>query len=589
MEGIKLKKHFIYISLILIVVALFVYFGWTGYSPDTEAVYVIPFIIALLIASLVFLVLWTKHVTSTRVFTYGLNTIVMVMGVIGILILINFISYRQNYREDFTENQKFSLSDQTDKVLAKLDRELNIIAFYQDGDTASRTRLEDLMEEYTHLTDNIKYEFVDPVRNPNEAMQYGVKQLGVVVLEFPGGGWYKITTGTLEKLPEGLDITGLMPLVGQELSKDELTKKLNEGNFSSEEIQLILACAMKGNNKREKLSGELTEEGLTNAIMNLLQDQRKVVYFLSGHNEASLSDSLTVIKDDLEKETYEVKELFLLKDLKIPEDCNLLIIAGPEKKLEQPELDAINTYLEKGGKLMVMVDPMKTGLEEFLLSWNVEVFNDLILDFSGIGQIFQLNEVVPVAADYPEHEITKDMQSIATGFPIARSLSYKNDENNPERQGQILVQTLPNTWSYRGDLELNMEPEIDPARDVEGPLAIAVAVTVPVKEDKEDENIDIVNPGEDDKPEDEARIIVIGNSSFIQNQFVEFQGNADLFLNMVNWLTEQEDLISIRPKDSKMYSLDLTPSKSIIIFLLTIIMFPLLLIVTGVAVWLYRR
>jgi len=592
-----LKKHSIYISALLLLVSIIVYFVWKHYSTETETVYILPVILTLLVASLVFLVIWTKAVTSARVFAYGINTVVMVFGVIVILILINFISYRQNYRKDFTEDQRFSISDQTQKVLKKLSESITITAFYQEGDMASRSKLEDLMEEYTHIRPDIKYEFIDPVKKPNEAMQYGIKQDGIVILEFSGGGWVKITKPTVEKVGEVIDVVRLEPLIDQEFSREELRDKLLGLNFSKEEAELILTCALSGNDKREKLSGEITEEALTNAIMKLLQEEEVSLYFLQGHNELSLEGDLSSIKEELTKEGYNVKELILLKDLHIPPDCKLLIIPGPEKELLEPEIEVINEYLKKGGKLMVMVDPLKASLKDFLMSWNVEVVDDIILDFSGIGQLFELNEVVPIGIEYPPHPVTEQMTNVATGFPLARSVSPVQGGNPsyPDITVQPLVNTVPErSYSYRGSLDMDSlaKLEIDPSRDVEGPVSLALAITAPIKEEeqnKEEEPFDPMKPPEEDKAKNEVRMIVIGNSTFVCNKFLAFQGNSDLFLNMTNWLTEQEDLISIRPKDPKMYTIDLSPQRSLLIFLITIIMFPLLLIITGVTVWLYRR
>jgi len=402
-----------------------------------------------------------------------------------------------------------------------------IYAFYQDGDSGSREQFKDLMEEYMHLSSKVNYKMIDPVKNPNKAIEYGVKQLNTVILE---------------------------------VTPD----------------------------KREKLTEKVSEQALTNAILKLTKSgSNKVVYFLKGHTKGN-ADDFSAVKDALKKETYEVKDLMLLQDQLIPPDCSIIIIPGPDTALEKPELDAINGYLKGGGKLMVMVDPMKPDLAQFLSQWNIRVENDLVLDVSGIGQqIFGTSASMPLAVDYPEHEITKDMKGMATIYPLARSISViPNASPKQGSSADVIINSLPQSWSYRGKLDKLADVKPDPSRDVKGPVSMGVAVKIPVQEEKKDAS---APPQEEKKPGKETRIVVVGNSSFITNKYLTFQGNSDMFLNMINWLGQQEDLISIRPKNPEMHQLDLTGRQSILIALATLVVFPLLIIITGISVKVHGR
>ncbi len=523
MEGIIVKKNCLLISIILLVLVIAGYFVWTTYYSTVEPVYIVPFFCVLLIASLVLLVLWIKQNTSARIFAHGTNTVVMVIALIGVLTLINYISSKHSYRKDFTLNKTFSLSDQTEKILKGLNQNIMIYAFYQDGDSGSREQFKDLMEEYMHVSSKINYKIIDPVKNPNKAIEYGIKQLNTVILE---------------------------------VSPD----------------------------KREKLNDKASEQSLTNAILKLTKSgSNKVVYFLKGHTKGN-SDDFSLVKEALKKETYEVKDLMLLQDQLIPADCNIIIIPGADTALEKPELDAINGYLKNGGKLMVMVDPMKPDLADFLSQWNVKVENDLVLDVSGIGQqIFGTSASMPLSVDYPEHEITKDMKGMATIYPLARSVSVIPKQGI---SADVIINSLPQSWSYRGKLDNITDVKPDPSRDVKGPISMGVAVKISVEEEKKDVS---TPPQEDKKPLKEIRIVVVGNSSFVSNKYLSFQGNSDMFLNMINWLGQQEDLISIRPKNPEMHQLDLTGKQSILIALATLVVFPLLVIITGISVKVHGR
>jgi ABC-type uncharacterized transport system involved in gliding motility auxiliary subunit len=407
-----------------------------------------------------------------------------------------------------------------------LNQNIMILAFYQDGDTGAREQFRDLMEEYMYLSSKINYKIIDPVKNPNKALEYGVKQLNTVILE---------------------------------VSPD----------------------------KREKLNEKISEQSLTNAILKLTKSgSNKAVYFLKGHTKGN-SDDFSSVKDALKKETYEVKDLMLLQEALVPPDCNILIIPGPDTELEKLELEAINKYLKGGGKIMVMVDPMKPGLTEFLSRWNVKVENDLVLDVSGIGQqLFGTDTSMPLSVDYPDNEITKDMKGMATIYPLARSVSVISNESPQQgSSADVIINSLPQSWSYRGKLDnkTNMKP--DPSRDVKGPVSMGVAVKIPLEEEKKD----ATPPDQEKKPVKEARIVVVGNSSFASNKYLSFQGNSDMFLNMINWLGQQEDLISIRPKNPEMHQLDLTGKQSILIALATLVVFPLLVIITGISVKVHGR
>ncbi|MEQ8221881.1 MAG: Gldg family protein, partial [Candidatus Eremiobacterota bacterium] len=247
-----MKKNYLPISIILLVMVIAGYFVWTTYYSTVEPVYIVPVFFVFLIASLVFLVMWIKQNTSARIFAHGTNTVIMVIALIGILALVNYISSKHSYRKDFTLNKTFSLSDQTEKILKGLNQNIMIYAFYQDGDNSSREQFKDLMEEYMHLSSKVNYKMIDPVKNPNKAIEYGVKQLNTVILE---------------------------------VSPD----------------------------KREKVNEKVSEQVLTNAILKLTKSgSNKVVYFLKGHTKGN-ADDFSAVKDALKKETYEVKDLMLLQ------------------------------------------------------------------------------------------------------------------------------------------------------------------------------------------------------------------------------------------------------------------------------------
>jgi ABC-type uncharacterized transport system involved in gliding motility auxiliary subunit len=239
----------------------------------------------------------------------------------------------------------------------------------------------------------------------------------------------------------------------------------------------------------------------------------------------------------------------------------------------QPETDAIKAYVEAGGRALFMLDPPlgagrspideSVTLNALLDSWGVKVNKDLVLDTSGIGQVFGLGPEVPLVASYDSHPIVNQMKDIATAFPLSRSLEVKT---GAKATIEKLFSTGDNSYATSN---LTGAIRLDPKTDKKGPLLLAVAGTYPGTP--------------------QGRFVVVGSSLWVGNNFIRFNGNRDLFLNMVNWLTSDEDLISIRPKSPEDRPLNITPQKVNLLFWLSIVIFPLGVIAFGMVTWWKRR
>jgi ABC-type uncharacterized transport system involved in gliding motility auxiliary subunit len=258
----------------------------------------------------------------------------------------------------------------------------------------------------------------------------------------------------------------------------------------------------------------------------------------------------------------------------VPGDCTVLIVGGPRYDYQQPAVDAIKKYVENGGHALFLMDPPvslrrdetspNAALAKLLESWGVTLNNDLALDTSGIGQIFGFSEVVPLVTSYESHAIVRDMKEVATAFPMARSLEVKSGDKTTVEK---LFSTSDN--SYATSNLKSEEIRIDTKKDKKGPLTLAAAGTYSGK----------------------GRFVVVGSSSWIANNFLRFNGNRDLFLNITNWLSADEDLISIRPKEPADQAVNVQKLGQSIrrIFFASIVFLPLIVIASGVAVWWRRR
>jgi ABC-type uncharacterized transport system involved in gliding motility auxiliary subunit len=330
--------------------------------------------------------------------------------------------------------------------------------------------------------------------------------------------------------------------------------------------------------KIEKRSEEVEEEDLTNAIVKVGRSETKKVYFVQGHGEKDPSDTertgYSDAKKALEDQGYGVGTINLAAEGKVPEDAKVLVLAGPTTEPFPQELQFIKDFLNRGGGLFLLVDPQPApSLESFLKDWGIKVNSDLVLDVSGVGRLMGAGPSIPLVTSYENHKITDRFKAM-TFFPFTRSV--EPDKSLPSGVAvDTLFKSNENSW---GETNLNSkEAAYDPARDQKGPLPLAVAATREI------------SPSSDKSPAIKARVVVTGTSSFAVNAYFPTQGNGNLFLNMMSWLAQDEDLISIRPKSPEDRRIVLSQSQISMIRLITVFVLPGIALITGIYVVLNRR
>lgn len=456
----------------------------------------------LTLAAIIFNFRAIRESSTRRSTRLGANTTVMTVAVIAIIGFGNFLGYRHHKRIDLTTEKLYSLSDQTRKIVSDLKKDVKVMLFDKDDQQG----LGDQMREYRNLSSRFTFERIDPQKNIEEAKRYKVAHLGDV----------------------------------------------------------IVACG-----DRTETPKDTTEQSLINAIIKVSRDSLKKICFVEGHGEKKLSstnegDGYGELDKMLKNENYETKSINLVASNDVPQDCDVLVLAGPKQPLFPQEASAIGKYLEKGGKAMLLIDPdTDPKLDDVLRAWGIQLGNNTVVDVSGVGRFIGLGPGAPVARTYGSHPITKDLEGTMTFFPLSRS-----------------VETIPGSGASTTDLmktseESWAETEIksgavafDEGKDKKGPITLGVAAT----------------KTEGDK---EARLVVIGDSDFPANQYVE--RNGDLFMNSINWLAQDEDLISIRPKNPANRRLSMTEADQNQLFWITLVFMPLLTIGSGVYIWWRRR
>ncbi|MDD4856476.1 MAG: Gldg family protein [Candidatus Krumholzibacteria bacterium] len=474
--------------------------------------------IALVAASAVIHLRGARNEGSRRSTRAGINAAVSVIALAAIMIFLQTLASRHSARLDFTSNKRFSLSPQTEKILKNLSKEVRFSCFLK-SDAPQKTQLADLFKEYAAINPRVKYAFIDPDKDPVAAKRYQIRDYGTIVAE----------SGAAE----------------------------------------------------ERIS-DITEEKITNAILKVTRETKKVLYCLVGHGEKSIDDTqdggLSQIKQALESEGYAIKNLLTLRD-SIPSDCAVLIIPGPEKDIFPAERSMIDIFLSEGGKLLLLVDPVTDlpQIDSLAAGFGIEITKSIIID--RFGKLLAGNYLTPVVNKYGKHPITEDFRH-ASFFPQARALALAKDKPTGV-QAQVLASTGESAYAETniGDV-LKGRTQYDSPQDIMGPVDVAVVAT------KEGSRPAVTGPT---NKAPYGRIVAFGDSDFASNAYLNLSGNKDLIMNAIGWLAEEQDLVSVRARNPVSQPVVLNVRQGRVVFWLSVVGLPVLVAVIGILVLVYRR
>ncbi len=479
---------------------------------------------------------WREFVVffSRRSSRYGTFSVVSVIVVLAILIGINYIAGRQFKRWDLTSNQQFTLSEQTTKLLKGLKEPLTMIAFER---TEAMAPFRDRLQDYAAASSQVKTDFIDPDKEPLVARKYEIPAYGTIAIEHKG--------------------------------------------------------------RIERVQGQ-GEQELTNAIIKVTSDSQKKIYFVQGHGEHDTASAdeqrgYSIINDALGKENFSIAKLVLVQNPTVPDDAAVVIVAGPQSDYLAPEIDALRAYLNKGGKVLFMLDPPDvvdapplTNLIALIKEWGIDVGDNVVIDRSGIGQIVGRGPGMPIAIDYPAHPITERFNSIMTGFPLVRSVTPSAAAPSG-RTAQTIVETSKASWAESDVKALAERRPVgfdEAGGDKQGPISLAAVIATDAP-DQPPAPAPGTNGGTPERKQ--TRVVVYGDSDFPANGNLAVQGNENLFLNTVNWLAQQDSLISIRPKQPDDRRVTLTQEQLWWVMLFSVIFLPGVVVATGVYTWWRRR
>ncbi len=441
----------------------------------------------------------------------GANFALYTLIVIALIVLVNWFVNNHDRRVDMTPNKKYSLSDQTRKILRDLNRNVNIYAFDRERNFGERR---DVLGMYATASNRVKVNYVDPDRQPALAKEYGVRSYGTVVVA--------------------------------------------------------------AGERHMEAQGD-SEEGITNALVRVLKGQRTAC-FITTHGERSLDgterDGYDHFKTGLSNESYQTQALPFLQKMEIPSDCSLLVIAGPQNDYLPPEIDAINKYYQNGGRVLAMLDAgvELPDLTKMIADWGATPRNDLVIDENPVAQIFGTEPYMPLIVKYGTNAIVQPLSGRATLFPLSRSFDVAK-ESKPGMSDDSLCETSPDSYDVRDWTPKIKEIKFEPGKDLKGPLTVAVAGS---------------QTGGGEK-KTEGRFVVTGTSLIAANSFLNFQSNRDFIMNSVDWLSAEEDLISIRPTPPESQHLNMNSEQMRRVLYLGVFGIPLIIVLAGVLVWWERR
>lgn len=464
----------------------------------------------------------------------GANVAAMVVLALVLLGMLNYLSARHYHRFDLTRVKIYSLSEQSKAILKELKEPVKITVFFQPTHSLY-SPLKELLQNYQyHGAKSISVEFVDPARDFARAKmlveQYKIDDENLIIFECGQRNKY---------------------IGAQEIAEYEY-----QGPFGTV----------------PKLKVFKGEEAFTSSILSVTETRKPVVVFMTGHGEKQIQQHETGgysgVAQSLQRGNFEVQELSLVREGKIAPETDLVILAGPNVSLADMELQEIGSYLNAGGKLLILIDPMmEAGLTGFLREWGVEAGNDVVVDpAKKLPFISPANVFI---TEYGAHPITEKIQGLAILLPLTRTVISLG-----EPPAGVSVTELAKTTSYGwGETKPGQTTfEFNETEDKKGPVSVAVAVEKTTEDGKK------------------TRMVVVGDSDFVSNSQFGNLGNKDFFMNIIHWLVQQEKKIAIGPKIPEQVNLNLNASQMNQIFWETIVGLPLLVLgLGGVILWRRRK
>ena len=459
---------------------------------------------------------------------FSTGTTLMAAIFIGIILLVNAISYTNFHRFDVTGLSQYTLTSQTKSALEGMETPVKALLFTTPGDITGGF-LQNLLDEYRNFTDQLGVELIDPEQQPDKAKQYGVTQYPAVVFQGKAGQ---------------------RPVLPQD----------------------IVSFTEQGDMKIE------AEYAFTSAILEVTGSVQKKVYFLTGHGENSIfstsTDGYSTVREGLLDNLYQVDTLDIRISGDIPEDCTILVIPGPEIPLTSREVDVISQYLVDAGWAIILMNPNPPDeIRQLVSQWGLDIHDGIIIDEGSYAEPNMDSPLVPPTRNYfAQFGMLRD-----TYFPGATALVPQEDTSESFLVVP-LIWTSPDSWLEEVS-DSGGEYQFDEGVDLQGPLAMGVLVI----------GLSPEIPETDEEAVAGTRLIVYGDSDFASNRRFQDGDNGNLFLSSVNILTVGKELITMDRKYLQTRRLIIGPEAERFITISSMALLPLLVLAAGTYIWWRRR
>lgn len=489
-----------------------------------------------------------------------INAVLQLVILAGLVIAVNYLAFRhpdwfvptnwfskeKTVRWDIKEGFKYTLSEQTDKLLGTLAEPVEIYCLFSPSSDIYG-RVVSLLREYARVSPKINLTIIDKDKDFSRvrelASAYRFSDQENLVL-FVSGGRHVIV--------DGYDLA-----------------EYESSGFAF------------GGRPDMRLTAFKAEQRFTSALKTVTDPRKRVIYYLQGHGQPRLAgegeNEFGGLALALDRENVTIRLLDNLPtEAMIPEDCDLLMIVDPQSEFLPQEVKAIEGYLAAQGKLFLAIAPrVKTGLEPLLAKYGVKLDDDAIIGYVSVMGIPTLTEsaVVQTLPGHPATDVIS-RQNINLLFPSSRSVSQQaaSPEILPAPKITPLAVTFKGFWGEKGALTEGVK--FDEKTDLEGPLPVALAVEVGQLDSKEIE----VNT---------TKLVVVGSARFAAN--ASFSSNYDFALNAINWLLSRDQMIGIAPKPIEQFALNLSANQMNTLTLIITLAVPGLVALVGALVWFRRR
>jgi ABC-type uncharacterized transport system involved in gliding motility auxiliary subunit len=501
-------------KLILVITNIILYLTtlalWIA-IPDVIILNLSVSIIAILLT--IALIIWNRDTFKKYYLSPQFNkltsALISIILIFFILGLLNYLAFKHPIIWDFSSRKINSLTDQSVKVSKSLEKEIEIIAFEKK---INLDRISELLDLYRSNSSKIKIKLVDVEINPAIVSQYKITQIPTLIV--------------------------------------------------------------KTNNKIEKVL-RVRELEISNAIVKVTRKDKPRIAFMTGHGEMSLKDKNAQggshLNALLSKSHFNISEINLLQESKIPDSIHVLVILGAKQAMTNEEIKKIDSYLSRGGKLFIGLDPQINGdnlenLRDLITAWGIKISNNLVIDKKSF--VNGSNGTIPLVSEYPQkHSIVLNFKS-QTFFPLVSSMKASQ---SPMHKGEFtsLVDSSPASWGESNPMELVQgKLSYNANQDIQGPVSLAAVW----------KSID-----------SKTRIVAFGNSTLLTNKYQKYGANYLLALNSLSWLSEQDRMISFNQPIIEDTPIFISKPQMGAIFYFSVVLLPLLFLLLALYMYWKRR